>query len=749
METDLNIPSVSDDASSKASGPLSTTADSPLTSPSSTGLPTSPSCSPFSLRYPDLEGSAADCVKRAAAYAHATMKPDGHWLMELRANVHFTAEYVCLRLIVGPPLSDDDENAKLRRYFLSQQNGDGSWGLAPHWPGDVSTSTAGYFALKLLGLDVADVNMQKARAFILRAGGASRVGVTTQIMLALFGLVRWDDMAQVPAELMLMPKASPLNVFAFSYWSRVAAVAIMVLRHHQPVYPLPGGASTDFLDELHVNPADKALRYTPPLGKLWRNSEYARFAAHLLDKAGELAYEPWIKSSMVRKWSLKACVRYIVDHIEPSAGYGSFWNSNFTGLVALLCEGFKVEHPTVQCLLQAMNDSRWEDEKGGIRMQVTIGPVWDTCLMGLGLLECGAADSRMDLTVQWLKEHQILTTGGDYKSMRPSLPPGGWPFQYRNAWFPDNDDTLVALMVMVMHRPEEMGSVSVQRGLEWLLGMQCRDGGWGCFDADNRSQYLNLFPFGQGNEFFDISCPDITGRVVECFGLMLHSPAAHMLHPSLRARLREASARAIPYLAASQDPDTGGWGSRWHANYLNGTSSVLCALAYFRDGGDHQDGDYDEAVAAAAAALVDKPLAWLRAVQNPDGGWGEGLESYADHDQAGRGESTPTQTGWALLGLLSHVPATDEAIVRGVEHLIATQVPANAGAGDSESLEGEGGSVTWEQERYVSVGFPNILWLDYTSSRHGYPMMALGRFLHCLRTSCNKSESDLSFCLEN
>lgn len=382
-----------------------------------------------------LAEEALRCVQKASGYAYETMKPDGHWYTELRANICFTAEYICLRTIVGPPVTEEEKH-EFSRWILSQQNTDGSWGLAPNWPGDVSTSTMAYFSLKLMGLNP-DLNekMQQCRSFILACGGMCKVGVTAQIALALFGLIRWNEMAQVPAELMLMPESFPIHLFAFSYWSRVTAVAIMVLRHHEPVFALPGNMAADeFLDELYVNPADKRLQFTPPIAELYRTGQTGRFFASLADKSAGTVLQPWLKRSFLRKMSLSQCVRFIIEHTEPVAGYGSFWNSNFTGTLALICSGFSTRHPVVRCITDAIEASIWRD-RDGARMQVTVGPVWDTAVMALGLLECGLADDRLDKTAQWLKSRQIIQTHGDYRVRNKNLAPGGWPFQYRVSHF--------------------------------------------------------------------------------------------------------------------------------------------------------------------------------------------------------------------------------------------------------------------------------------------------------------------------
>ncbi|ETS80703.1 hypothetical protein PFICI_08232 [Pestalotiopsis fici W106-1] len=540
------------------------------------------------------------------------------------------------------------------------------------------------------------------------------------------GVLDWNEMAQVPAELILLPASAPVSIYAFSYWSRVTAVPIMILRHHRPVYRIvPEG----FLDELYVDPDDKHLRFTPPLGTLWRDGEKGRFCGSLADRALGILDPILRRVPMTRPYALSCCVRYILDHLD-AGGYGAFWNSNFAAVMALHAEGFSAQHPAVQHLLTAIDTCLWEDTLG-IRMQVTIGPVWDTALMAMGLLETGLADSRMELTAQWFKSRQILETQGDYRVRNQMLAPGGWPFQYCNSHYPDTDDTLVALMTIIMHTPSDVTSQSCIRAIDWLLGMQCYDGGWACFDLNNDHRYLNLFPFGQGNQFYDPSVPDITGRILECLGMVLSilsSPATKrgstFVNTFHYQRIQQACRRGILFLDSVQETGTGIWGSRWHINYLDGTSSVLCGLmsvrVFFED---------DQQIKETIERMIVCPLAWLKSTQNADGGWGEDVASYSDATKAGRGVSTPTQTAWALMGLLSHLPPTDSAVIRGVQYLVKTQtgspVSEEVGAGI-----GAGPGATWTQKEYVSVGFPDILWLDYASSRHGYPMIALGRWLH-------------------
>ncbi|CAN8104230.1 unnamed protein product [Discula destructiva] len=670
-----------------------------------------------------LAASASKCVKQAANHAYSQMRPDGHWYLEVRSSISFTVQWICLRQILGPPITQT-EARDFRRWLLSQQNPeDGSWGLAPasvhDWAGDVSTTTEAYFGLKLLGAPLNSKSMQKARSFVLQNGGVNGVNVLTQLVLALFGIVSWKDMAQVPAELMALPPGvMPLNIYSFSYWSRASAVPIMLLKHFQPVYPIvPIGADCEdeafgpnFLNELFLNPANRVLTIYPTVSALWKDGQIGRMACTMIDKAASMI-EPVLKRSLLRSFCLNQCVDYIISHLD-AGGFGSLTISNFLCVMGLHATGkFSVHHPVMEHLTSAMQHALWRDSDG-LRMQVTIGPVWDTALMTLGLLETGLADDRTDLTVKWFKKHQILETQGDYFVSNPkATQPGGWSFQYSNEYFPDCDDTLVCLFAIVMRNPREINSLCGVRALNWLLAMQSADGGWGAYDVDKHSKLANSFPFCDGVEFFDPSVPDITGRVLEVLGYIICEPNCVAILPSaVQARIREACKRGLEFCSSTQNRTTGTWWSRWHVNYLNGTSSVLCALPYL------ESIDQPE-----QPILVSEPISWIKAVQNSDGGWGETLDTYRNESVAGRGlESTPSQTAWAVMALLSHVPHTDSAVERGIQYLLRTQKSSASG-------------VTWEQEAFVSVGFPNTLWLDFGCMRHGYPMVALGRYLHAYK----------------
>jgi squalene-hopene/tetraprenyl-beta-curcumene cyclase len=341
-----------------------------------------------------LETSAHEAASRAAIYAHATMKLSGYWLCELRATVSFTAQYIVLRMMLATNSLSHEEKIRFRVWIESQQDDDGSWGLLPKdlGEGHLSTTAEAYLALKLLGVGENEPHMQAARQHVLKGGGLSKVGVTTQILLALLDLVAWSELPQVPPELMLLPTSgSFFSIYSLAYWARTAAVPIIVLRHYQPVYH--GVVPHDFLDELWVDTQDRRMTYASSLGRLWQNGEIVRLMGSIADKTLKLL-EPGLRLLPTRSLALAACVRFILERVDDG-GYGAFWASNFGAVLALRAEGFSSAHPVVAHLLKAIDRYLWEDDQG-LRMQVTHGPVWDTGLMALGLLETGLQTEAMN-----------------------------------------------------------------------------------------------------------------------------------------------------------------------------------------------------------------------------------------------------------------------------------------------------------------------------------------------------------------
>jgi squalene-hopene/tetraprenyl-beta-curcumene cyclase len=640
----------------------------------------------------DLARAAAGAVG-AARQALLGLQRADHWCAELESNCTITAEYVMLRQLLGLPLSHRrDETA---RYLWSRQKADGSWGVAWNLPGDVSTTAEVYLALRLLGFALDDPRLRRAESFVRAAGGLARVRVFTRIHLALFGLFPWEAVPGIPPEVIFLPRWAPVNVYRLSSWARSTMVPLFAIRHHRPVFALPNGRSVanPWLDHLWLDPAHKAVPYRlSALDTLRRHGPGWKAFFNAADALTQ-AYDRWLARGplrAVRDRALRACQAWVLARQEEGGDWGGIFPPMMNGVLALTLHGYGLDAEPVRRGLEAI-EAFGRSDQDGFRIEACQSPVWDTVLSLIGLLDAGVdpGDGRLLRARRWLEERQLTSARGDWTVYNPRGPPGGWSFEYRNTWYPDVDDTAAVVIGFLKLSPGSAASAGVRRAVAWVRSMQSRDGGWAAFDVDNDRRFLNEIPFSDMDSLCDPSSPDVTGRVLEALGLRGDPEDG----PACR--------RALAYLRRAQEPE-GSWFGRWGVNYVYGTSCVLNGL--FRQGVPPED------------PMVERGLAWLLRVQNRDGGFGEGLESYADRSRMGVGPSTASQTAWGVMGLLAYLPHAHQAVRRGIQWLVSRQLHAGPDAG------------SWREEEFTGTGFPRHFYLRYHLYRHYFPLMALGRF---------------------
>ena len=658
-----------------------------------------------------LRNSAQRALRTAINYTWSRQQSDGHWVAPVSADATFTAQYVMFKYAI-PELSLASDAAPLRQWLLADQNPDGSWGLAPKMPGNVSTSVEAYLALRLLDVPNSHPAMERGKNFILSQGGVAKVRFFTRFFLATFGLVPWAAVPQMPVELILMPTWAKLNIYVLSSWARSTLIPVLVVRHHEPVYALPNGksADNDFLDELWCDPGNKHVPFTRPFRELvWGpEPDAVELLFTMADKV--LVWLGGLRRWPLRKLAIRRCIEWLMEHQEEEGDWAGFFPPMHGSVWALILEGFPLHHKAVQLGLEAIERLAVTDAKGKW-LQSTVSPCWDTALMANALCDAGCGeDPRVAKAIEWLKARQLMVSHGDWRIYAKTQQAGGWSFEYYNTFYPDVDDTAVVVMTLVKQDPHSIQSACVENAVEWILGMQNRDGGWGAFDINNDARWLHKIPFSDMDSLVDPSTSDVTGRMLECFGLLLAHRKGASLRPQLRYRMRAASKKALEFLFKEQETfpaADGAWWGRWGNNFNYGTTNVLRGLEEFA----HNDPRVRKAIQRATR--------WLDATQNEDGGWGEDLLSYKDRNLAGHGVSTAAQTAWAIDSLLRYRPASDSAIKRGIQWLISNQ---------NQPTEERSGA-TWPTELYVGTGFPNVLYLGYPFYHHLFPMQALSRYL--------------------
>ncbi|KAL9073117.1 MAG: hypothetical protein Q9161_003171 [Pseudevernia consocians] len=650
----------------------------------------------------------SDALKLAFNYAWEDVHDDGHWYGELKTNATITAEYVMLYQALGLENSLKRDREALCQWLLSDQNLDGSWGIAPGYPGDVSTTTEAYLALKILGISTKIPKMQLACSFVKSVGGVAKVRIFTRIYLAMFGLFPWKAVPELTAELILMPSWAPINIYSLSSWARSTVIPLLIISHHQPVYELPNGQSVEnnFLDELWCNSTDKLVPYTEPILDTLKTDKVALIFT-IIDKViyqmGGLRYYP------LRGYARRQCVKWILEHQEVAGDWAGIFPPMHVGLLALRLEGFSMTDSCIARGIEAVERFAWQDKESGKRVQACLSPVWDTVLMSIGLCDAGLSgnDTHLVKAIDWIKRHQLLGLDGDWMIYQPKISPGGFSFEYHNTWYPDVDDTAAAILAFLKQDPTSASSNHVIKAVEWALGMQNKDGGWAAFDYENNKLFLNRIPFSDMDSLLDPSTADVTGRILEAFGLLRNVSGKVKVPEELLKRIDLACHRGVKYLASTQERN-GTWYGRWGSNYIYGTSNAVCGLVYYIDSNPE------------VQLLIKPAIKWLKLVQNTDGGFGEVLDTYKDPTLAGHGKSTASQTAWGTMALLAYLPPDDEAVRQSIAYLLASQTKKR------------GSGATWPETEYTGTGFPNHFYLGYSYYPHYFPMMALGRYLQKL-----------------
>jgi squalene-hopene/tetraprenyl-beta-curcumene cyclase len=629
---------------------------------------------------------ARGTLNRAREHLLGLQHADGWWQGELETNVTMDAEDLLLREFLG--LHDDAVVAAAGRWIRSQQRNDGTWANFYGGPADLSTTVEAYLALRLAGDETDAPHMKLARDWITEQGGVEATRVFTRIWLALSGLWSWDDLPVIPPELIYLPSWFPLNIYDWGCWARQTIVALAVVQSFRPARPI--GIS---IDELKTGgPHGRAPRplrdldARPVGGTTSPRDPWARFF-NALDQALH-HYRP-VKS--VRRAALRRCAEWMIARQEKDGCWGGIQPPWVYSLMAMNLLGYDLDHPVMAKGIAGLDRyTILEDTADGPvrRLEACQSPVWDTILTMTALADAGLAadDPSLGRAARWVLDEEIRGPG-DWQVRRPDVAPGGWAFEFDNDNYPDTDDTAEVVLALRRVGPKTpKNQAAIDRALTWLAGMQSKDGGWGAFDADNTRNLVNKLPFCDFGAVIDPPSADVTAHIVEAF-----AAEGRSAEPTVR--------RGVVWLLRAQEPD-GSWFGRWGANYLYGTGAVVPALI--------------AAGVRPGKPVIRRAVAWLEQHQNPDGGWGEDLRSYDDQALGGRGESTASQTAWALLALLAAGERENPVTERGIRWLAETQ-------------RDDG---TWDEPWFTGTGFPGDFYINYHLYRLAFPVSALGRYLN-------------------
>jgi squalene-hopene/tetraprenyl-beta-curcumene cyclase len=621
----------------------------------------------------DLASRVAAAVDGARKFLFSRQHDEGYWCGELEADTTLESDYILLQTLLGT--GNPERFQKCCNWILQHQNEDGGWGIYADAPSNISASVKAYFGLKLSGYKPDHPALVRARKKILEMGGVTEANTFTKIYLCFLGQYDYDAVPAIPPEIVLFPNWFWFNIYEISSWSRAILVPLSICYAKKPLKKIPAEHG---VDELFAGGRDKSrmrLHWSQSLVS-WRNFFL------VLDRMTH-----WFEAVHIRplRWlALKRAEQWMLERFEMSDGLGAIFPSMLNAIIALRCLGYSLDDPQVIRAIDELEKLGIE-EGDTFRMQPCKPPIWDTAYALFALGEAGVppTDSRMVKCADWVLQKQVRNVG-DWKVKNPKGQPGGWYFEFNNEFYPDVDDSAMVCLGLsrVEHPNGRYQRESVQRAIDWIFSMQCKNGGWGSFDKDNDKMVFQHIPFADHNAMLDPPTVDITGRILE----MLATYGYDRNDPRVK--------KALKFIRAEQEPD-GSWFGRWGVNYIYGTMQVLRGLEAM--GVDHHE------------PYVQQGAEWLRMFQNSDGGWGETCGSYDDSTTKGVGPSTPSQTAWAVMGLLAASDTRSDSVARGIAYLLRTQKKDGS----------------WDEPQFTGTGFPRVFYLLYHMYRQYFPLIAL------------------------
>ena len=598
---------------------------------------------------------------------------EGCFVYELEADSTIPSEYIILMHFLGK-INLDIEN-KIKKYLLSKQNKDGGWPLYFEGESNISASVKAYYALKLSGVSPEDKLMKLAKSFIINNGGAEQCNVFTRITLALFGQISWEAVPYMPIEIINFPKWFPFNIYKISYWSRTVLIPLLLIMHKKPIANNPNGVD---IQELFIKSGRQVKDIKPA------DNQKFSIVFKYLDKFLRL-FLPRLFSKKFKKKCIENIYEWILERLNGEDGLGGIFPAMVNALIALQIDEKQRFKKQIEVCKKSINNLIVEN-KNSAYCQPCVSPVWDTGWMGHVLMEKGNENVK-DL-VNWFLKKEIKING-DWSFNKTNLNPGGWAFQFNNDYYPDVDDTaLVGMFLDRYNKTEKNKKIEdcLERTRKWIISMQSKNGGWGAFDIDNDKYYLNSIPFADHGALLDPPTVDVSAR---CLSFLLQ-------HNDKRSV--SSIKRGLKYILSQQERD-GSWFGRWGTNYIYGTWSTLSALNLL---------DFPEKEQVFAKATH-----YLKSMQRSDGGWGEDGKSYFKGFENYSKKSTPSQTAWAIMGLVAAGHLDSKEVEKGVKYLLKN-------------------NLNWNEEHFTAVGFPKVFYLKYHGYASYFPLLTIYKIKNLL-----------------
>lgn len=616
-----------------------------------------------------LYGRVCAEIERTITALHTMQQQDGAWRFCFEGSPLTDCHMIFLLRL----LEKEEEIEPFVARLTSIQTNEGTWKLyEDERAGNVSTTIQAYAALLASGMYTKeDVNMKRAEAFIQERGGIARSHFMTKFLLALHGGYEYPRMFYFPTPILFLPEDSPLSIFELSSSARIHLIPMMICMNKRftvskTILPnldhISGSSKSEWFRE------DRSSLFETILGEVKKFVTYPLSLHHKGDKEAE---------------------RFMIERIDRNGTLYSYASATFYMIYALLALGHHIQSPLIQQAVAGLRTYKWHME-AGIHLQNSPSTVWDTALLSYALQEANVNESTPMIQTAteyiWQRQHHEKK---DWSLHAPTLSPGGWGFSDVNTTIPDVDDTTAALRALARSRKRNRRIEEAwKKGVNWVKGLQNKDGGWAAFEKGVTNRFLTHLPLeNSGDMMTDPSTADITGRVLEFFGT--YAPNELQDHQKNRA---------ITWLMDVQE-NNGSWYGKWGVSYIYGTWAALTGLRAVGVANTHP--------------ALKKAVMWLERIQHRDGGWGESCRSSIEKRFVPLSFSTPSQTAWAIDALISYYDEETPVIRKGISYLLEHAAS--------------------HQEYPTGTGLPNGFYIRYHSYSYMYPLLTFAHYINKYR----------------
>jgi len=615
-------------------------------------------------------------VQRIITLLIQQQQPNGSWHYCFENGTTIDALFIILCRSLQ--VQDELLIRQLHDRIVAKQQSNGSWRIFDdEEEGNLSASVEAYYALLYSGYsNENDQYMQLAKQYIRSNGGLNKINsLLTKAILAATGQIKWPtSITLIPLEILLFPTVFPIDFFDFSGYSRIHLVPMLLMANQQFAIRHETTPNLSHLNTQRTTHSVHDELYFTELEKMYESIHEG--VNRLIGSSRSLHDNAKIKAE-----------QFMLDRLEADGTLYSYASSTILMIFSLLALNYDVRHPIIAKAIEGITAMKGVSD-GTITLQNSPSTIWDTALLTYALQEAGmnANHPVIEKSAAYLISKQQNKLG-DWSIHNPNVIPGGWGFSESNTINPDVDDSTAALRaIYTLSRLDTTYSEAWNRGLNWVISMQNKDGGWPAFEKNTNKAILTWIALdGAKSAATDPSESDLTGRTLEYLG---NFAGLNDQHNYIK--------RGADWIINHQEKD-GSWYGRWGICYIYGTWAALTGLTAVGLDSNHE-------------ALL-KGAQWLTSIQNADGGWGESCKSDQVRHYVPLGASTPSQTAWALDALIAVHKQPTSAINKGISRLISLLSEDN-----------------WTTSYPTGAALPYYFYVRYHSYQYIWPLVTLSHY---------------------